>query len=167
MKQQAHKKSQDSRWTVFIDGASRGNPGTAGIGIYVLDESKKVIIKEGFYVGKNITNNQAEYLALMFALLLLQKKLPETSIPFITFISDSELLIRQMNGLYKIKNQTLAYLKSLIDSMLTNLVYEFKHVMREHNAMADSLANYGLDKKRMLSEPLVTFLREHNLISSR
>lgn len=152
------------RWTVFIDGASRGNPGKSGIGIYITDHQQKEIFKKGFFIGNNKTNNQAEYYALLFALLLINNLSSDTAVPRIRFISDSELLIKQMNGLYKIKNPILAYLKSLIDSMLKNLTYEFKHVLRQHNVVADALANDGIDKKTKLPAQLLAFSSQHNLM---
>ena len=100
--------SGPNRITIHIDGAARGNPGPAGAGIYITHQNKP-IIKKGFYLGQK-TNNQAEYLALVLALLLIESWCvqEEISQPYLSFFSDSELLVRQMTGIYKIKNSTLS-----------------------------------------------------------
>lgn len=134
-------------WTVFIDGAARGNPGPAGCGIYVANGDKD-IIKKGFYLGEK-TNNQAEYLALLIAVFLILQKKQELQIQKLTLIihSDSELLVRQMNGLYKIKNSALQSINRIVESILKGTSHKFIHIMREKNKIADKLANLGVDKK--------------------
>ena len=86
---------------VYVDGAARGNPGEAGIGV-VIKEGKKILLEMGVYIGK-ATNNVAEYMALIRGLeeaLLLRKK-------SIKVTSDSELMVKQINGEYKVKNEGL------------------------------------------------------------
>jgi len=136
-------------WTIFVDGASRGNPGLAGAGICILDENNQEVVRESIYLGKK-TNNQAEYLALAFAICLLKhklKKISESNYPEVLFISDSELLVKQMKGVYKVKNPILGQIKIGIDKMLTCFSCRFKHVFREKNVTADFLANVGIDKR--------------------
>ena len=131
------------QWKLFIDGASRGNPGPSGAGIYVTyNDTEK--IKKGIFLGTR-TNNQAEYLALALGLFFLKDKLKETDTVVIT--SDSELLVQQMKGVYKIKDKTLQQLKRLIDTFLENITCTFEHVLRINNKKADVLANEGIDKK--------------------
>ena len=152
-------------WHIFIDGAARGNPGPAGAGIYILDDKKKPVIKKGFYLGER-TNNQAEYLALAIALFLLKKEVRKMKqeIPKIDFFSDSELLVKQMKGLYKIKNPILSLIKKLIDTMMPKeFSYSFTHVLRKENTNADKLANNGIDKKNKIPPEFLKILTEHHI----
>src|SRR5579862_8217660 len=93
-------KQTASSWRVCIDGASRNNPGPSGAGIFIT-KNKKAIYEEGFYLGKK-TNNQAEYLALVIALFFLHEH--AHSADAIHIISDSELLVKQVRGVYKVRN---------------------------------------------------------------
>jgi ribonuclease HI len=137
---------------IFIDGASRNNPGPAGAGVYITCAGN-TIVKSGYYLGKK-TNNQAEYLALLIALFLIHKK----SVKKIIIKSDSELLVKQMNGLYQVRNQELKKIKSLVDKLLKHKSWEIKHVLREKNKIADKLANEGIDSKNSLPESFVDFM---------
>jgi ribonuclease HI len=132
---------------IHIDGAARGNPGPAGAGIYVTYQNTP-ILKKGIYLGQK-TNNQAEYLALVLAILFVETWCEKEGIknPFLAFFSDSELLVRQMSGIYKIKNPALVELKKFIDVSLQTYSHKFTHVLREKNKDADKLANLGIDKK--------------------
>ena len=149
--------------TIHIDGASRGNPGPAGAGIYGVYKHKAVI-KRGLYLGQK-TNNQAEYLALVLALLFAHELCESEKItaPTLHIFSDSELLVRQMTGVYKIKNKDLADLKRFIDHHLKNYSYKFTHVMREKNKEADALANAGVDKKTKIPQAFLTLLAHADL----
>ena len=157
------KTSNNHKWEVFVDGASRNNPGPAGAGIYITKDNAK-IIKDGFYLGKK-TNNQAEYLALTLALFLLNKELEkqEEQKTSITITSDSELLIKQMNGEYKVKNPELGRIKGLIDQLLEEKNCKFKHVLREENVIADKLANNGIDDKKKLPARFIDLLTRHGI----
>ena len=148
---------------IHIDGAARGNPGPAGAGIYLVYKHKAVV-KKGLYLGEK-TNNQAEYFALVFALLFVNElceKEKITDAPLHIF-SDSELLVRQMNGVYKIKNKELARLKHFIDKQLIKYTYQCTHVMREKNKEADKLANDGVDKKTKIPTAFLKVLAHANL----
>ena len=149
--------------TIHIDGAARGNPGPAGAGIYGVYKHKAVI-KKGLYLGEK-TNNQAEYLALVLALLYVHELCETeniTTAPLHIF-SDSELLVRQMTGVYKIKNKDLATLKRFIDLHLKKYTYQFTHVMREKNKEADKLANAGVDKKTKIPASFLKVLAQAEL----
>jgi len=125
---------------VHIDGAARGNPGPAGIGI-VIKDGPKLIEEIGAYIGKT-TNNIAEYMALIRGL----EEVLIRGFKSASFFSDSELLVKQLNGEYKVKHDNLVPLNyhalTLIDRMKD---FSIKHVAREKNAHADRMANEGLD----------------------
>ena len=151
-------------WRIFLDGASRGNPGQAGAGVAIINNNE-FILREGFYLGRK-TNNQAEYLALAFAAFLIKEQLQNRKLlPHLEFISDSELLVKQMSGLYRVKNPTLARIKHLVEGLLEGIPHSFQHVLRANNTQADALANSGVDKKKKLPDSLQEFAAEHNLIN--
>ncbi|MFC1894995.1 ribonuclease HI family protein [Candidatus Dependentiae bacterium] len=141
-------------WKIFVDGAARGNPGKAGAGIYITNKNQSPI-ESGIYLGTK-TNNQAEYLSLLFALFTIKKELKKQKINFgnittltnIKIFSDSELLVKQMNGEYRVKNPILFKMKTLVDQLLENVSYKISHVLREKNKVADKLANIGIDKRQ-------------------
>jgi len=153
---------------IFVDGAARNNPGPAGAGVYIT-QGKKILVKRGFYLGSK-TNNQAEYLALALAIFLakqvlakqeiVKNKIPETKL---LIASDSELLVKQMNGQYKVKNPELKKIKTLASSLLRDTTYSIRHVMREKNTIADALANIGIDKKLPIPADFLTLLVDHDL----
>jgi len=145
-------------WKVAVDGASRGNPGNAGAGFWVTS-GNRCIIKKGLYVGKR-TNNQAEYLALAAALFYIHKKVRDDSIRFpqLHIISDSELLVKQMKGIYKIKNETLKNLYHAIQDLLKNSTASFTHVLRAYNVQADTLANHGITTRTLPLPSFISFI---------
>lgn len=153
-----------STWTIFIDGAARGNPGPSGAGIYIATP-EKTLLKEGFFLQIK-TNNQAEYLALVLALLCIKKVSHEHDITpsSLTIISDSELLVKQMKGIYAVKNSTLLLMKTLASHLLQEIPHRFMHVLREKNTVADELANNGIDKKHKIPHDLLIFLSKHNIL---
>lgn len=126
---------------VYVDGASRGNPGPAGIGVAIFTMDGTKIAQQAKPIGR-ATNNIAEYTALIEALKLAQ----DLGIEEIYILSDSELLVRQMKGEYKIKNTDL--LAKAVE--VRNLAQQFKkfsinYITRENNKLADALSNYALD----------------------
>lgn len=134
--------------TIYTDGGSRGNPGKAAIGVVFYNEKDQIIKKYGEYVGDNLTNNDAEYMAVIFALKkfksLFGKSIAEIS--EVEIRSDSELLVKQMNGEYKLSDEKIQ--KFFIE--IWNLKVEFKnvkfkHIPREKNTEADRLVNEALD----------------------
>lgn len=159
------KKISQPVWVVHIDGASRGNPGPSGIGIYVYDKTAaKALAKEGFFVGMK-TNNQAEYLALVCAASLVKLLMLEHGLSVVTLqvVSDSELLIKQMQGYYRVKNEVLAGVKLQAEELLRAIPHTFKHVLREYNKVADLLANQGIDTKKKVSAALKELLKNLTL----
>lgn len=139
---------------VYIDGASRGNPGEAGIGILIKTDNGETLFSAAGYSGK-MTNNQAEYNALIAALTKLNKtpsflstggtKNAET----VMIHSDSELIVRQLTGQYKVKEPELKKLSNRVRELIQAIPskIELKHIRREHNREADRLANAGIDSK--------------------
>jgi ribonuclease HI len=129
------------RLTFYIDGASRGNPGKAAVGIVVLDGKGHVIDEVKRYIGET-TNNMAEYQALIEALTE-GKRLGGR---VIHVFSDSELLVRQMNGIYKVRDSKLLDFYNEAKRLISSFK-EFKidHITRDKNSKADSLANEALD----------------------
>lgn len=128
---------------LYTDGASRGNPGHAGIGVVALDESGSQIDSYYEYIG-HATNNVAEYRALISGLVLAQKYLPCS----LNVFMDSELLVNQMKGLYKVISEQLAVFNS--EARVHTLKFEkvvFEYIPREKNKAADKLANLAIDSK--------------------
>jgi ribonuclease HI len=125
----------------FIDGASRGNPGPASVGVQLLDETGGVLKEHGRTLGRQ-TNNVAEYEALLDALRL-AKSLGATEL---LVHSDSLLLVKQVAGEYRVKNPALAVLKAKAAAMMKGFrAVRLVHVRRELNKDADRLANMVLD----------------------
>jgi ribonuclease HI len=126
----------------FIDGGARGNPGPAGYGVVVQDESRKTIAALSEYLGHQ-TNNFAEYQGLIGALEYAVANGPKA----LKVISDSELLVRQIKGIYKVNNATLRDLHGRAKELIAQLEwFSIGHVLRGHNEEADRLANAAMDK---------------------
>lgn len=138
------------RLKVYTDGASRGNPGLAAIGIAVYDENDFAITTHRECIGE-ATNNQAEYKALLKSLELLKKLSSEktVSIDKIDFFSDSELMVHQVNFDYRINEPELALLNNKFHVLMKKLSIKFtiSHINRDKNVVADKLANEALDRK--------------------
>ena len=129
---------------LYTDGASRGNPGEAGAGAVLLDGERRPLASRALYLGQ-CTNNVAEYRALLAGLeLALQHGCEQ-----LTIFLDSELIVRQISGQYKVKNVHLQPLFLQAKSLLQRLRgWRIKHVPRAENAQADQLANQGIDQKK-------------------
>lgn len=134
---------------VNIDGGSRGNPGPAAAGVVITAADDGTVLHEaGLYIG-HATNNVAEYRGLI-AGLQAARKLGATHV---SILSDSELLIRQMQGVYRVKNAGLIPLHQQAGRLCEGLAkVSFKHVPREQNTLADGLVNKALDLKRNVEE---------------
>jgi ribonuclease HI len=138
----------DAEHIIQVDGASRGNPGHASYGYAVLDPAGNVLHKGCGYIGVS-TNNVAEYTALREALKFVLKQ----EIKSVEIRSDSELLVKQLKGEYKVKAPHLATLYEECRNLLRRLAwYEIKHVPRAKNKLADQLANQALDEHLLKSK---------------
>ena len=133
-----------SFWKLFIDGASRNNPGPSGAGVYLLKDGTEVI-KKGYYLGTK-TNNQAEYLALLLGLYHFKELSIGPTDP-ITIYSDSQLMINQLHGAYRVKNSALKEYFLVAQEQLKRYNHSLHHILRHKNTHADALANHGIDKK--------------------
>lgn len=133
---------------VYTDGGSRGNPGHSGYGLVVYDDNKKILFKESKYIGIK-TNNEAEYAGLIGALNWINDNQNSLEISHINFHADSQLLVRQVQGLYKVKAVHLKPLFTTVQNLLNqiNTPYSFKDIRRESNELADELANQAMDQK--------------------
>src|SRR5579862_5376383 len=124
------------------DGGARGNPGPAGYGVVLKDESGRKIAALSEYLGHQ-TNNFAEYQGLIAALEYAVQHGPKA----LKVISDSELLVRQIKGIYKVKNAVLQDLHGRAKELISQLDwFSIGHALREHNQEADRLANEAMDK---------------------
>jgi ribonuclease HI len=131
------------RCRLFTDGASRGNPGQAGAGAVIFAENGEELSAKAVYLG-TCTNNVAEYKALLIGL---QEAL-RLGCTELTIALDSELIVRQIQGRYKVKNETLLVLFNEVRQQLARLAkWSVVHVPRAQNARADQLANKGIDQK--------------------
>ncbi|MCL6472364.1 MAG: ribonuclease HI family protein [Firmicutes bacterium] len=135
-------KSKHKKLIIFTDGAARGNPGPAGAGSLIIDPEGHVLAEMSEYLGET-TNNVAEYTALILAL----EKASKFNAEEIEIRSDSELLVRQLSGEYKVKNEGLKPLVERVRSLLSGYKrVGVKHIYRSENARADVLANEAIDK---------------------
>ncbi len=129
-------------WCLMVDGASRGNPGEAGCGAVIYDEQGEILKELTSYLGSS-TNNVAEYQGLLMGL----EGVLKLGGRKLQIRSDSELLVRQLNGVYRVKDEKLKVLYRKALDLLGRLeAYRIIHVRREHNKLADRLANIAIDK---------------------
>ncbi len=129
------------KYSVNTDGGSRGNPGPAAIGLVIRDQDGKIIEEFGKTIG-NQTNNYAEYFALITAL----EKLKSLGATQVECILDSELVVKQLKGEYKVKELTLQQMHQQVLVLSNNFdQVVFRHVRREQNKEADKLVNRALD----------------------
>jgi len=126
---------------VNVDGGARGNPGPAAVGVVVRDGGGEVVAERGERIGE-ATNNVAEYRALLLGLDLARKHGGTE----LELIGDSELVVRQVEGRYKVKNAGIKKLHDEVKQALRGFdSWSIRHVRREHNAAADRLVNQALD----------------------
>ncbi len=138
-----NSEANPNYYNVFTDGASRGNPGESGIGIVIKDKDNNTVKEIKKYFPK-LTNNQAEYKALILALdYLITSGLNKP----VKFFTDSQLLANQINGLWKVKHPDIALLYKEAKALITELdSFEISYVPREKNKEADRLANQAIDE---------------------
>jgi len=136
------ERKQIASYHANIDGGSRGNPGPAAYGVVMRDGRGEVVARLKKYIGQN-TNNVAEYFALIAALDYAQTH----GIRALRVESDSELLVKQMRGQYKVKSEELKPLFERAKKMSQTLeMFRIEHVYREQNREADALVNQALDE---------------------
>jgi ribonuclease HI len=136
------KPAPEKHLIAHTDGGARGNPGPAGYGVVIHDAQGNKVAGLSRYLGHQ-TNNFAEYQALIAALEYAVEHGPKA----LKVISDSELLVRQMKGIYKVKEPTLRDLHGRASELARKLEwFEVEHVLRGHNKEADQLANDAMDK---------------------
>lgn len=131
---------------IYTDGACRGNPGPAGIGVVICNESGEIVKEYKDFIG-NATNNIAEYRALIKALELAS----DFSVTRLECFSDSELMVRQLNGVYRVKNEKLHKLFLWVREKARRFEeVTYSHVPRENSLIkrADKLANLGIDEDK-------------------
>lgn len=129
--------------TIYTDGASRSNPGQAAAGVMIL-RGNEIIYEKGFYLGE-MSNNQAEYNALIHALEIAKLHGGKADC-----YSDSQLMVRQLNGEYRVKNEDLIELYKKIKALEKNFEsVTYTHVKRSHKGIkkVDKLANMALDER--------------------
>lgn len=136
-------------YRLYSDGACRGNPGLGGAGAVITDEDNRIIWEGKEYLGQ-CTNNIAEYRALILGL----KGALDCGCLKLEIFLDSELLARQISGVYKIKNEKLKILMQEVRRLLASFsAVRIHHVARRHNTHADRLANLALDAEAKENSP--------------
>jgi len=126
---------------IFTDGGARGNPGPAAAGVVIRDGQGRSILEAGYFLGK-ATNNVAEYTAMLLGLEAAQKFGAED----VSLFADSELMVKQLTGEYKVRDARLAELFEQAQRLLIGFEsWQIKHIRRQQNRRADSLVNKALD----------------------
>lgn len=128
---------------VYCDGGSRGNPGPAALGVVIKTINGEIIEEIGEYLGEQ-TNNYAEYSAVLTAL----NKLRAMKVKSADFYLDSELVVQQLKGIYKVKNEGLKVLYSKVLEAIGEMNITFTHVYRKDNVEADAIVNQVLDGQK-------------------
>jgi probable phosphoglycerate mutase len=137
-----HPDFKSGAYTAHIDGGARGNPGPAGYGVVIHDPAGKKVAELSQYLGHR-TNNYAEYHGLLAVL----RYAIAHHIPSLKIISDSELMVRQMKGIYKVRHPDLRKLYDEAQHLTSQIEHlEIRHALREHNQDADRLANQAMDR---------------------
>lgn len=134
---------ESSGWiTAYCDGGSRGNPGPAGFGVFIQDEKGAVVAELSEYLGRK-TNNYAEYSGLLAAL----QFAIDNDHPRLKVISDSELMVKQLKGQYRVNSPELRPLYDEAKRRIAKLQsFQAQHVLRDKNKQADRLANLAMDR---------------------
>ena len=134
-------------YIVYIDGASKGNPGLSSAGVVIQNEKGETIKEYSHFLGDKLTNNEAEYGAVIFALKKLKLLIGKTKTKEaeITFRADSKLLVEQLEGRFKLNHPNTQRLFIEVWNLKTEFKkIEFFHISREQNSRADTLANQAI-----------------------
>ncbi len=127
---------------IEVDGGSRGNPGHGGAGAVLRGEDDEIIRTKSEFLGKSVTNNEAEYRALLLGL-----EMVPTDTRSLKIFMDSELIVRQIQGDYQVKSERLRPYFERVERKLDEFEdYTIEHIPREDNKRADELANQAIDK---------------------
>lgn len=141
--QSSQQADRQSSLKVYTDGGARGNPGPGGCGAVIADDQDQIIHEAHRFLG-NCTNNQAEYQGLLLAL---QEVLTHFPTDALEIRSDSELMVKQLNGQYKVKNPELQTLYKEAISLLKKIPkVQIMHIPRHKNKRADELSNLAMDE---------------------
>jgi len=135
---------------IYTDGGSRGNPGKAAIGVVFCDENNQIIKKFSEYLGDNLTNNDAEYKAIIFALKKFKSVFGKAVAQDadLEIRADSELVVKQLTGKYRLTDPKIQQFFIEIWNLKFDFQsVEFKHIPRENNKEADKLVNEALDQQ--------------------
>lgn len=133
---------------IYADGASRGNPGEAGAGMVIIDSNHHTLLEKGTYLGRT-TNNAAEYKALILAL----REAQRLGGRVLKIFLDSELVVRQLQGMYKVRSPNLKGLFKEASSLLKSFrIYDIIHISRDENSKADRLANQSINSQKIRGE---------------
>lgn len=134
-------RRHNERVVIYTDGAARGNPGPAGAGVVIETCSGKNLALISEFLGE-MTNNMAEYQALLLGM----RKAVELGVTSVVVRSDSELMVQQMRGVYRVKNRNLLELHKACTSLVSHFEeFAIEHVERRTNTRADALANNAID----------------------
>ncbi len=137
-----------TRAVLRSDGGARGNPGPAGAG-FVIETDGTIICRGGRFLGST-TNNVAEYEAMIWGL----ENVRALGFSAVDVYADSELMVKQLNGVYRVKNEGLKPLYRRATQLLDELSsYSVNHVRREDNADADAMANAAMDERATVGDP--------------
>lgn len=141
---------RNSKLIIYTDGGARGNPGPAALGVAMYDDTGKLFKKFGKYLGEK-TNNEAEYEAIIAAL----EEALKLNVEQVEMRMDSELAMRQLNSIYRVKNHRLQELVLKVRNLETKFKkVSFKHVRREQNQLADKMVNEAIDNQVKSNESL-------------
>lgn len=129
-------------YTLQFDGACRGNPGICGAG-FVIFQDDKILEQHSKFISKNNTNNFSEYSALLFGI----QRVVELGIKDINVEGDSQLVINQINGIYRVNSDNIIELyNNVIESLIDFDSFTFRHIKRDKNKIADMLANIAINE---------------------
>jgi len=139
--QQGHQQGHQQQYTLYFDGCSKGNPGLAGAGAVIYDKDMVEVWCLAQLVGTNSTNNEAEYTGLLIGL----RRAVEMGVSELMVRGDSQLIVRQLKGEYKVKSVSLKPLYLEAVELISRIrIVQFEHVYREFNKRADELSNIGI-----------------------
>ena len=155
--------TQVNQWKLQFDGGSRGNPGVGGAGA-VLYKNNQEQWSKTFYLGDNITNNQAEYKGLIGGL----KHVSTLDLPNLLVEGDSNLVINQVSGTWRVKNDELKILHDEVQEYINKIKdIRFQHIPRNENKRADQLANEAMDRKQDMNNIMSTWVNNESKIERK